>query len=382
MIAFQVLLCWRLAKYTKPRSTRRKLLIAAFVLMNLPWPYAAWLVSNAQLSAPLVAAWIIRPFFAWQFGGFLVTAVWLIADAVRLFWRMVFRLFSKEPPPPKPKIYPSRRHFIVKGAFTMAASAGVYGLAKTTAPPSVTKISIPIPGLARELAGLRVLQLSDIHLGFWVAEEEVGQVIEISRMLDPDIALVTGDLVDHNPDYAKTLANLMHGMKPRLGWYSTIGNHDIYAGADRITEIMRQNGLPMLRNQHVDLMPQGLPLVIVGTDDPGTSWATSGGPIHLNRAQHGAPKERLKILMAHRPTAWDQVLGRNIALTLVGHTHGGQLSLPFGGPGLAHLTYKRPRGHYVQGDQHLYVSRGIGSVGLPFRLNSPPEITIFELVGS
>jgi uncharacterized protein len=371
------ILHWR-RSHLSPRA--KHLLVGLHLLFAAPVPLILYLVVTARTAGPLVSALVLRPTFAWHFSWLLASIVWGIAFGARLAGRRLARLRHCETTPSTASANPSiPRRVVLFGALAVGASTAAYALARTVAAPEVTRLTLPFPALPRELVGLRLLHLSDLHLGFYVAEEEVARVLEICRPLSPDLAVITGDLVDHHPRYALSLGRHLATLKVPLGWHATIGNHDIYTGPDEIAETLRRAGVDMLRDQHLDLAPHGLPLLLVGTDDPGKSWMSSGGPINLGKAMRGAPPGRFTVLLAHRPTAFDQVLGQDVALTLAGHTHGGQLSLPFEGPGLAHLTYRRPRGHYVEGRQHRYVSRGIGSVGLPFRLNSPPEVTLITL---
>ena len=368
---------WRRSRHAQ---RTKRVLVGLHLLFSAAAPVILFFIVSARAAGPFITALVIRPTFAWQFFWLLASVVSLPIVAGRGMVWLVARFRKVEAKPTAPPATPSlTRRRVLQGAVLSGASAAVYGLARTVAAPEVTRLTLPFAELDQRLEGLRILHLSDIHFGFYVAEEEVARVIELCRPLSPDLAVVTGDLVDHNPRYAIALARHFGALQVPLGWHAIVGNHDIYTGADAITEIMRSAGIDMLRNQHLDFAARGLPLLLCGTDDSGDGWTGSGGPIDLAGAMRGAPADRFNVLLAHRPTGFDQALGKNIALTLAGHTHGGQLSLPFGGPGLAHLTYQRPRGHYVEGSQHLYVSRGLGSVGLPFRLNSPPEITLITL---
>jgi hypothetical protein len=155
----------------------------------------------------------------------------------------------------------------------------------------------------------------------------------------------------------------------------------VYTGAEEVSRRMEQRGFKMLRGEWVSLADRGAPITLAGFDDSGQNWtgADTLAESRLPDLVKDCPKDQPLILLAHRPSAFDKVQGLPVALVLSGHTHGGQLRLPFGGPGLADIVFAHPMGLFRRGNQTLYVSRGVGTVGWPFRLFCPPEITLITL---
>jgi len=193
------------------------------------------------------------------------------------------------------------------------------------------------------------------------------------------MVVITGDIIDHNPSFSRTLLRYLHYLDDvPLGVYAVIGNHDIYTGVDRITRALQTGGVIMLRDAHHSFRNQGLPLALVGVDDLGRRWFGSGGNIHLEQAMSELSSDLFPILLVHRPTGFEQARRRQIPLTLCGHTHGGQFALP-GGPNLADIAYKYTHGLYKREESFLHVSAGTGAVGLPFRIGVPAEISLLRL---
>ncbi|MFO8058774.1 MAG: metallophosphoesterase, partial [bacterium] len=189
-----------------------------------------------------------------------------------------------------------------------------------------------------------------------------------------------GDMVDHHPDYVYRFADCLEDMRPRLGRYAVIGNHDVYTGRRAVATRMEERDFVMLRKEWVSLEDKGSSLVLAGLDDSGMNW-TSDDPStrKISETVEGVPPDRPSILLKHRPLSFSDIKGLPVDLVIAGHTHGGQLKLPFGGPGLAHLTYRYPEGFHKKDEQMIYTSRGLGTVGWPFRVFCPPEITLLVL---
>jgi hypothetical protein len=201
----------------------------------------------------------------------------------------------------------------------------------------------------------------------------------LTRELGPDLVVITGDIIEHRPSFSEILVQSLHILdKVPLGIYAIIGNHDIYTGADKITDSLETGGITMLRNRHYSFMHEGLPLALVGVDDPGRHFLGTGGALNLDRAMNGLRPDQFRILLTHRPTGFEEALRRKIPLTLCGHTHGGQIAIP-GLPNLADLAYDYTHGLYEKKGGFVHVTAGIGTVGLPIRLGVPPEVALLRL---
>ncbi len=221
-----------------------------------------------------------------------------------------------------------------------------------------------------------MVHLSDLHVGLFTPPDYIPEIFSITRDLKPDLVVITGDLIDHNPSFSKALTRYMYLLsKVPLGVFAIIGNHDIYTGAEIVTRAVQDGGIKMLRNRYHSFTNHGLPLALVGVDDPGRSWTGPGGQIRLDLATAGLAPDLFPVLLTHRPTGFDEARANRIPLTLCGHTHGGQFGLP-GGPNLADLAYNFTHGLYEKKGDLLHVSAGTGNVGLPFRLGVPSEIAL------
>jgi hypothetical protein len=246
---------------------------------------------------------------------------------------------------------------------------------------------IRIAGLPEAFEGMTIAQLSDIHLDEYTEPFLLREAIRQINRLDPDIVLLTGDYVSAEVlskkmtmgaswQCARLLKDIACPQK-----YAILGNHDIMAGANEITEAIASNGIPVLRNGFLPIERHGSRIWLAGIDDP-----VLGHPnpdLAMPVAIRNQPSEPI-ILMCHAPDFVDPLLkhpaSRSIALVLSGHTHGGQVRIPF--LGAMHLPIggrKYVEGLFELGGVQLYVNRGIGAVGVPFRFNCRPEITRFRL---
>ena len=247
----------------------------------------------------------------------------------------------------------------------------------------MTHLRVAIPGLPPGLAGLRIVHLSDVHVGEYLDTRELAAHVARVNALEPDLICITGDVVDR-PETCTVGFPVLAGLRARYGVLVTLGNHDFYAGADTVTaELRRLTNFTVLRDARVDLRIGDAVLTVLGVDDLGRDWAR-GVLEHpalpaLVARHHGAPM----VLLSHRPDCFRQAARLGVSLMLSGHTHGGQLGLP-AWPGrrprnLAEFITEFPRGLYREGDATLYVNRGLGFTAQKIRLFTPREIACIEL---
>ena len=249
---------------------------------------------------------------------------------------------------------------------------------------------IKIDALPPAFEGLKVAQLSDIHLDEFTEPFLLREAIDEINRARPDFVLLTGDYVSSQVlpprltvEAAHQCAHLLRRIQcPER--YAIFGNHDIWAGEKEVGEALRANDITVLRNAYLPLERRGDRIWLAGIDDPvcGEPDADRAIPASIRHI----PDEPV-VLMCHAPDYVDQLrshpAGQATSLVLSGHTHGGQIRLPFVGP--LHLPpggRKYVEGLFNIGSMQLYVNRGIGSVGVPFRFDCRPEITIFTLRGS
>ena len=276
----------------------------------------------------------------------------------------------------------TRRRFLATSAASVAA-LGLYADEIGRHELSVTYPTFPIRNLPPAFHGFRIVQFSDIHLEEFTEDFYLKRVIDRVNQLAADLVIVTGDYCSRGPmsisvslAAAARCAELL-GTLTCPARYGVLGNHDVLVNPRVIRGHLEANGLPILLNEHVRLERGGQHLWLAGVD------SMSSGNINLSTAVPEAPGAPV-LLMAHEPDYTDHVVnhprGPLVDLIFSGHSHGGQIRIPGLRP-LALPPYGRhyPEGHYLVGSSQLYVNRGIGTVGLPLRLNCPPEITVATL---
>jgi predicted MPP superfamily phosphohydrolase len=235
----------------------------------------------------------------------------------------------------------------------------------------ITTAKLPSP-----LHQLKVAQISDLHLGLVVGERQLEQVLALIREAQPDLLVCTGDLVDAQMDHLTHLASLLDRVKPPLGKFAVLGNHECYAGIHQSERFLRLSGFTILRGTRN--LPGGL-LAVAGVDDPAVRYrkpsALSPDEQEIE-ALAASGSNPFTLLLKHRPTAKAESLGR-FDLQLSGHTHKGQI-FPF--TLITRLWFPRQDGLYrLEGGSLLYVSRGTGTWGPPMRFLAPPEVTLITV---
>lgn len=243
--------------------------------------------------------------------------------------------------------------------------------------PRIHELEIPMKTLPPELDGLRIAQLSDLHVGSTFDALWLREVVERTNAMAPDFVLLTGDLVDGRPAVMGEDMKLLSKLKAKYGVLIIVGNHEYYSGVMPWVRTWRRQGLTVLLNEHRVFMINGVPLVIAGVADPNAARFPGLVPPDPVAARAGAP-QAFSILMAHQPkdAALHAALGYNLQLS--GHTHGGQYFFMF--PLVSWLNKGYRSGLYDVHGMKLYVSPGTGLWGyVPMRVGSPSEITILNL---
>ena len=244
-----------------------------------------------------------------------------------------------------------------------------------------------LSGLPHEFQGMKIVQLSDIHLNEFTEPFLLREAVDHINRLQPDMVLLTGDYVSAEVLPRKMTMNAAWECASLLSQiacshrYAILGNHDCMAGAEEITDALRQHGIPVMRNSYLPIERGRSRLWLAGLEDPVCGHPDPDRTIPASiRKQANEPV----ILMCHAPDYVDELLtrasGRAVSLMLSGHTHGGQVRIPL--LGAFHLPpggRKYVEGWFPMDGLQLYVNRGIGSVGVPFRFNCRPEITSFTL---
>lgn len=280
----------------------------------------------------------------------------------------------------------SRRDFfrIIKyiGATTLASFVGTYYTMEFE--PSwleVSQVGISLTRLPKEFHGFRIVQISDVHIGGWMNRERFEKVVEAAMAQVPDLVVMTGDyVIGHSwtSDLDFAAQDFIEVVKPLTETYKTIGvlgNHDHWTDATRSRSMLKNAGILELKNDVYELQRSGGSLYIAGLDD------ISEGEHRLDEVEAKLPYFAPTILLAHEPDFAEKtyVTGKFL-LQLSGHSHGGQVVVPFWGPPVLPRWGRRyPAGLYRLGDMYLYTNRGVGMTSPFVRFNCRPEITVFTL---
>jgi predicted MPP superfamily phosphohydrolase len=291
---------------------------------------------------------------------------------------------ASEIAPSEPRI---SRRALLKAGLGGAAGLALYSTIVARHWIDVTHHDLAIKGLPAAFDGLRIVQMSDIHLDEFTEPLFLDHAITLVNEMNPDLVLLTGDFVSFGLSSRKfavgsawQCANLLTALHcPSV--YAVLGNHDHNVSARIVTTALVDNGIKVLTNSHTPIERSGSRLWLAGVDDP-----VMGEPnpeLAIPPTIRDVPNEPV-ILMCHAPDYADDLLrhpaGRSVDLMLSGHTHGGQVRLPIvGAMQLPPMGRKYVEGAFTLGRLQLYVNRGLGTVGVPFRFDCPPEISQLTL---
>jgi len=380
----------RLPDPTRPRQARaiRRTLAVVFAVFNLPWLIVAVRMFSGSLwgisRIPYIAPWIAWQMMGWVFCA--LVAVYVLGKAVRGAWYAVRGRWGPQSRAPltADREHLSRRQFLARATYTYAAAGlglSAYGIWSAQRLPQVTRRTLVFPDLPPGLDGLRIAHLSDVHAGIHMVEEKMKEIVAQTNALRPDLVVQTGDMIDISAYYIPEYVRAFRDLQAPLGVVTVLGNHDRYTGEQAVIRGVRDAGQVFVRDSAHVIEHGGAALALVGIDDPRNWRADDPQEAEIELALRRTPpvSEAFRILLAHRPGAFDGAAPRAIPLTLAGHIHGGQFYLPVIGWSPGRLITKYVMGHFRQGASQLYVSRGIGVVGVPLRVFAPPEIVLFEL---
>ncbi len=308
------------------------------------------------------ALWVV---FVWMGMGFLFVAFLGLADAGRFVGTLVQRLRSPLPIDPEKRVFLART--LAAGVGGVVAGLSAIGVRSALGPVQIKELEVRLRGLPQELAGFRLVQISDVHIGALLRKDWVSHVVDRIRALSPDLVAITGDLVDGSVAELRDHVAPLSRIEAKHGVYFTTGNHEYYSGVEDWYAHLPTLGVRPLRNERVEIAP-GLDLA--GIEDP------TGAP-DLSRALKGRDPSRALVLLAHQPRQFIEAAKHGVSLTLSGHTHGGQI-WPFSW--LVALVQPYLAGLHLRGEAQLYVSRGTGFWGPPMRVFAPAEITLLRLM--
>ncbi|MEZ4423348.1 MAG: metallophosphoesterase [Gemmatimonadota bacterium] len=247
----------------------------------------------------------------------------------------------------------------------------------------VRTLPIAIAGLADDLIGLRIAQVSDLHVGPHTRTAFLARVVARIQESAPDLIVFTGDQVDDFVADVAPFAAAFGDLHAPLGLYAVAGNHDVYAGWSGVRAGLERMGIDVLVNEAVPIERGHARLWLAGTGDPagrsgGFRGADAPAP-DLDRTTAGIPAGEPVVALAHNPALWPGLAQRGVHLTLSGHTHYGQLAFPKRDWSLAGVFLEHGHGLHRDGDRVLYINPGTNYWGIPFRLGTPAEVTVLIL---
>ncbi len=391
LIDFYFLWSWQ--KFVKQKKWSR-------LWYRVPWFIAGGMIllsimtnlfRSMQPSPNAVVMVLLSVIGLWYTPKVAVVIVMGVKDLVYLVKRMISLLKRKlqnknriESKPDEAAV-PGRRNFIQNVGWSMAGVPFLLyadGLFRTTGNFRVHYIDVPIANLGSAFNGFRIVQLSDIHAGSLQSSGLFTEACYIIKSLNPDLIAITGDTVNHHPAELDNIIGDLSRLEANYGVMACLGNHEHYNTAkqhEQIKDRIRSAGIDLLLNESRIISIGSEKLNIAGIDNTGSGQNYGDIDLALSGISGNAPV----ILLAHDPRNWDIDVRRkrSIDLMLSGHTHGGQLGFDLFGHEIspAQIAYKQWAGLYSDGDQHLYVSRGLGTTGPPVRVGIEPEITMITL---
>ncbi|MDA8018736.1 MAG: metallophosphoesterase [Thermoanaerobaculia bacterium] len=253
----------------------------------------------------------------------------------------------------------------------------------------VRHLDVQMARLPPAFDGLRLVQISDLHVGPHTPRQFLTRVAQAVEDARPDLIAITGDQVD---DFARDVEIFRHAfahLQAPLGVFAVAGNHDVYAGWSAVRRGLESAGFQVLVNESVAVERRGQQLFVVGTGDPaglsalaqrgrGASAESTAAP-DVDRTLFRIPPSAPVLALAHNPMLWPSLARRGVDLTLSGHTHYGQLAIPKLGWSMASPFLRLAMGAHRDGDSMLYINPGTNYWGIPFRLGTPPEVTVLTL---
>jgi hypothetical protein len=238
-----------------------------------------------------------------------------------------------------------------------------------------SNVTIGIRNLPEAFDGFRIGHITDTHLGTYVSTRYLTRQIDAVNRVGVDAAVFTGDLISRNPRRVRDAARILGKVEAPWGHYAVPGNHDYVAGIEAFRREMAHAGYRVLVNEHLRIEKDGQRIVMAGVDD---SW--QGAPDHRKALEGVDSVAETVVMLVHVPDYLPLLSGTGVDLVLCGHTHGGQVWLPFFGPPIVPSAFGKDyaRGLIEHHDMQMYVSRGVGHM-LWLRLNCRPELPIITL---
>ncbi|SIS02436.1 metallophosphoesterase [Pseudomonas sp. A214] len=364
VLAASLYLIWRLvlplpvAKMWRVAGTLIVLIIAQYHAIQIA-------IFGSMFSPEMPRSWIIV--CGWAFCSLvLLTVTILVLDLISLGMRVL----SKDPG----RIMTTRNKTI---AAMLVGLMSVYGVQQAIQVPPIRRVSIKVPNLPPEFEGMRIVQLSDLHISGLFDAAWTRELVAKTNALNGDLVVITGDLIDGTPEARQHDVAALGDLRASLGVITIPGNHEYYFQERRWRKVFEQLGMKVLINEHLTVDRGDAKLAIAGVTDEVAAKYNGAGP-NLSKAISGVPVNVPIVLLKHRPESADDSAAAGVAVQLSGHTHGGMIW------GLNQIARYANGGFisgmYRVGAMTLYVSNGTALWnGFPIRLGVPPEITELTL---
>jgi predicted MPP superfamily phosphohydrolase len=337
-----------------------------------------WIISGASASTLLLALgfalefqWAQRitlvSWWTWIECAALVETIWLIGFSVAVLVWSGTRQFSPE----------RRRMLRAAGAAVCAVPVigSGFGFVRRNR-FRVSELPVPIPNLPKDLDGLRIVQITDVHLSEFLSEREFAAAIDMANETRANLALVTGDLITRRGDPLDACLRQLARLRADAGVLGCLGNHEVYAEVeDYVTAQGRRFGLEFLRHQSKLLRFGNATINFAGVDYQKMYSRYLAGADRL------IVPDAVNVLLSHNPDVFPVAAAQGYHLTIAGHTHGGQVDVEILHQHVNVARYFTPyvRGLYRRGASSVYVSTGLGTIGVPVRIGAPPEISVLRL---
>lgn len=359
-----------------------------FLGLGLQIPVVRWLLDSyrerrfiwlgaAASTALLLAGYILEfqrvlryfpvKWWTWLECASLVETMWLIGFCLALaVWRKA------------PQFSPARRKMLQAagaGLCIVPLAATAVGIVRRNR-FRLSEVPIPIPNLPKDLEGLRIVQITDIHLSPFLSEREFAMAIDMANETRANLALVTGDLITRPGDPLDACLRQLARLRADSGVLGCLGNHEIYARVENyVTEQGRRIGIDFLRHQARQLRFGNATINFAGVDYQRMNSH------YLKGTEQLIVPGAVNIMLSHNPDVFPVAASQGYALTIAGHTHGGQVDVEILHQHLNVARYFTPfvQGLYRRGNSSVYVSNGLGTIGVPVRLGAPPEVSVLRL---
>jgi predicted MPP superfamily phosphohydrolase len=240
----------------------------------------------------------------------------------------------------------------------------------------VVEVKVPIPNLPKDLDGLKIVQITDIHLSTFLSEHEFARAVDMANETRAHVALVTGDLISRPGDPLDACLKQLARIRAEAGVLGCLGNHEVYTKTeDYVTARGRDIGIEFLRSATRQLRFGNAAINFAGVDYQNSHDG------YLHGAERLIVPGAVNILLSHNPDVFPVAAAQGYQLTIAGHTHGGQVDVEIlhRHMNVARYFTRYVRGLYGEGPSSIYVSSGLGTIGVPVRLGAPPEVTLLQL---